>query len=93
MGGDLLQGRKSRHSWSGSLAMFSLSRINFNFTHGVGWTILMGKGGGGIFDFGFVPSTSGLGFSFPGVTLSPRKSFGVIIFSVSGVVKLEAELS
>jgi hypothetical protein len=53
----------------------------------------MGKGGGGIFDFGFVPSTSVLGFSFPGVTLSPRKSLGVIIFAVSGVVKLEAELS
>ena len=69
------------------------SSFNFKSTHGVGWTILMGKGGGGIFDFGFAPSTSFLGFSFPGVMLSPRNSFGVIIFAVSGVVKLEAELS
>jgi len=62
-------------------------------TYGVGWTILIGKGGGGIFVFGFVPSTSVLGFSFPGVALSPRNSFGVIIFAVSGVFMLEAETS
>ena len=62
-------------------------------THGVGWTTLIGKGGGGIFDFGFEPSTSVLGFSFPEVALLLRNSFGVIIVAVSGVVMLEAETS
>jgi len=54
---------------------------------------LIGKGGGGIFDFGFVPSASVLGLSFPEVALAPRNSFGVTIFAVSGVVMLEAETS
>lgn len=61
--------------------------------YGVGLTILIGKGGGGIFDFGFPPSTSVLGFSSPGVATSPRNSFGVIKFAVSGVLVGEDETS
>jgi hypothetical protein len=51
------------------VASFEVCRIShafiwiFESTYGVGWTILIGKGGGGIFDFGFPPSISFLSLS------------------------------
>ena len=64
-----------------------------SITYGVGWTILIGKGGGGIFDFGFPPSVSFLSLSGCGVAESARNSLGVIREAVSGVVVLDAETS
>ena len=51
----------------------------------------MGRGGGGILDFGFPLSPSVLAFSFEGVTMSSRNSFGVMRLAVSGMIMLEAE--
>jgi hypothetical protein len=60
--------------------------------YGVGFTMLIGKGGGGILVLGFAPSgsflTSDSGF---GVALLSRISLGVVSFAESGEVAAELE--
>jgi hypothetical protein len=64
-----------------------MSRVRV-VTHGVGFTTLIGRGGGGILVLGFAPSgsflTSGRGVASPFLM-----SLGVVSFAESGEVAVE----